>query len=784
MKFNLTILIFLLPLAMMSQKKSSLSFNNTPLIDVIFELEKKFDIKLSFNSELITNQVITFKNEEALLESVFNAIERQIEIEFVKVTNRYYSIKNQVPLDLSKIQNLDKIVISEYLTSGVEKKRDGSIVLSPSSLGILPGLTEPDVLQSLQLLPGIQSPTETASGLYVRGGTPDQNLILWDGIKMYHSGHFFGMISAFNPYITKDVKLYTSGTRAKYGGRISSVIDITSSNIIPKSIEAGIGFNMTHADAYMKVPLSDKVAIIASARRSFNDVLESITFKNISKRVFQNTRISDGRKSFDDDDITPLRDLFYFSDVTLKAIIEPSKKDKITISNLFTKNKLDFGFEIQEITLISRDKLDIKNQGTSISWHHNSSKAFSYNVDMYNSNFDLDYAGEDFIDQIQKQNNVEDFGISFNTDWSINTSNKLSLGYQLSSNKIRYLFEYIETDTNNLQEITAFEDSETNNTHSFYADYQYKLNNRIGVNIGFRSNYISALDKLFYEPRLYIQTRLNTNLNFKVSLEKIHQAISQIVEFDTPGFELENQIWALADGESIPILKSFQVTSGFAFIKNGWKFDLDGYYKKINGLTSLTKGFDNEENIDFFEGKSNILGLDILIKKKVNNYRTWLSYSLINNEFTFDNINEGNPFPGNFDIKHHFSWSHSYLWNGFNFSLGWKVRTGTPYTNALGLTFIEDDFPEINYSKTNGLRLPNYSRIDFSTTYKFSFSKNKKWKGKLGFSLLNVTNKKNVLGRSFKIGSSFDGVDDNYSLQEVNKYALGITPNLVFRVEF
>jgi len=131
----------------------------------------------------------------------------------------------------------------------------------------LPGLTEPDVLQSIQLLPGVQSPTETAAGIYIRGGTPDQNLVLWDGIKIYHSGHFFGTISAFNPYITEDVKLYKSGTKARYGNRISGVIDITSDYDIPEKIEGGFGSNMTHADAYLSATIGKSSAVIISARR-------------------------------------------------------------------------------------------------------------------------------------------------------------------------------------------------------------------------------------------------------------------------------------------------------------------------------------------------------------------------------------------------------------------------------------------------------------------------------------------------------------------------------------
>ncbi len=772
----------------MSQQTASLVYDTTLLNDIIIDLETKFDIKLSFNSDLIQNQLVTFQKEDATLEDIITAIEGQTNIRFVKITKRYYNIIPQKLLDLSTTQTLDEVVINEYLTSGINKKKGGAIVFSPSSLGILPGLTEPDVLQSLQLLPGVQSPSETASGLYIKGGTPDQNLILWDGIKMYHSGHFFGMISAFNPYITKDVKLYTSGTSAKYGSRISSVIDITSSKNIPKTTEGGFGFNLTHADAYIKIPLSNKVAVIASARRSFNDVLESITFKNISKRVFQNTKISDGKKIFEGDDVKQNADLFYFLDYTVKAIIKPSKKDEITVSNLFTKNKLDYGFSIEEIKQLSSDRLNIHNHGTSLSWGHNSSEALSYNFKGYFSNYNLDYIGVDAIGESYKTttsraNDVTDLGLSFNTTWKINTSNTLGLGYQLSSNEINSLIGYNDKFGEQPEQKGVLENNQANNTHSIYADYKYKLGNIFEMNIGLRANYISAFKKAFFEPRLYLQTRLNRNLNFKVSLERINQAVSQIVELGFDNFGLENQIWVLADGEDVPILKSFQLTSGFAFSKKGWKVDVDGYIKNIDGLSSLTRGFSSENN-NFSIGKSKVLGVDVLIKKKINNYRTWLSYSLISNKFTFQDIDEGKPFPGNFDIRNHVTWSHSYLLRGFNFSLGWNLRSGIPFTKAIGILEEEGVTPQVNYGKTNLERLPSYSRLDFSVTYKFNFSESQKWKGKLGLSLLNITDTQNLLGKQYKVSSVFDGEKEVNSLQEINKYSLGVTPNIVFRVEF
>ncbi len=791
MKFILTVFIIICSLQVMPQKRISFVYNNTPLNDVIIELEKEFNIKLSFNSKLVENQFITFQSEDVLLESVLHAIEGQTNIKFFRVSERYYIIKNQQPINLSTIQRLEEVVVNEYLTSGILKKKDGSILLLPRNLGILPGLTEPDVLQSLQLFPGIQSPSEKASGLYVRGGTPDQNLILWDGIKMYHSGHFFDMISAFNPYITEKVKFYKAGTKAKYGSRISSVIDITSFNEIPKKIEGGFGFNLLHADFYIKAPISKKIAIVASARRSFTDAYKSITFKNISKRIFQNTKISDGKKTFQAGSINFLTERFYFIDYTMKVILRPNNKDKITFSNIYNRNELDNEFSGQ-FDQSTSDNIDINNRGSSILWNHNYNRAFSHTLQAYYSNFDLDYSGlsyneneEVILYQTIKKNMVHDFGISFNTNWKINKKNKLGLGYQLSSNKIHYELEFGNQLKSNVFEIETFKDKNTNYNHAPYVDYEYKNSDKFVLNAGLRSNYMSTFKRFFFEPRVYFKVQITPHLKFKSSIERLHQEVSQIVEFETKDFGLENQIWVLADGVNIPILKSSQLTGGFLFKKNGWHVDIDGYVKRVKGITSLTRGFDNnKENESFFQGKSNVLGLDILVKKKIDNYRTWLSYSFINNKFTFKEINEGNPFPGNFDIRHHLTWSHSYSWNNFNVSLGWNLRTGTPYTKALNVVQEAANF-DANYSKTNSDRLPVYNRLDISAFYKFNFSAKKKWKAKIGLSILNVTNNNNLLGRSYKEFSLVeDGLTTGTVFQEVDKFSLGITPNVSFRLKF
>ena len=162
-------------------------------------------------------------------------------------------------------QQLDEVVVFKFLTTGLTKQTDGSITVNTEDFGILPGLLEPDVLQTVQALPGIKSIDETVSDINIRGGTNDQNLILWDDIKMYQSGHFFGLISAFNPYLTEHVTIIKDGTSAEYGDGVSGIISMQSKNKIEGNFFGGAGFNMISADVHGQVGISEKLALQFSA---------------------------------------------------------------------------------------------------------------------------------------------------------------------------------------------------------------------------------------------------------------------------------------------------------------------------------------------------------------------------------------------------------------------------------------------------------------------------------------------------------------------------------------
>lgn len=770
------LILFLSTFLVNSQER--FAFQNTPLAQIMADLEDRFDIRFSYKSNLLEGQNFSY-DKSVKLKDFLNAISEEKNLEFIFLGTENVVIKSS--FDISFDANaLDEVVlVTEYLTAGFDQnKKDGSITLSPNKLGVLPGLTDPDVLQSLQLLLGISSPTESASNLHIRGGTPDQNLILYDGIKIYHQGHMFGMISPFNPYVVENVNVFRSGTKARFGDRIAGVIDINSLDEVPKKISGGAGLNFLHADAFIKVPFQeDKVGLVFSARRSINDIANLPTFNSFSDKVFQNTKIELVNDAFIEEELEVLDEQFTFLDVNAKLIITPDDFNKISVSGLFVDNSLNYA-NIDFDNDGSRDQLDLTNSGVSAQWEYNPKGNWNLDSSIRYSAFDSEYDFTEIInglddDFFNNTNSVRDLGIQVQGGYSFNKNVKTFVGYEFVNYDVSYLYSFNDSG------MVENEDFNSNlSGHNLYAEGQFKLNDFF-LRSGFRVTSYTSTGELFFEPRLYANYQVSDSFKLKASAEIKNQAISQIVSFDFNELGLGNTTWVLFDEEEdVPVLNNKQFTFGFFLKKSGWKLDVEGYYKKVTGLTSFTRGFGssstNTED-DFYTGNSTIRGVDVLLKKKINRFRTWLGYSYSKNDFEFPEVQGGN-FPGNFDQRHILSWSGSYKYQQFQFSLGWQFATGRPFTQAIG-----NDDDEIVYASQNAVRLGNYHKLDFSGFYDFHLDTNNQVKARLGLSVINLYNRDNVIDKTFVIEDNDFGND---TILERTNVGLGITPNLVFRIYF
>ncbi len=740
---------------------------------------------LSYASVLIKDAnegVISDENGFFILEKIDK--NSSITIQYVGYAEKTIPVATFKKSDCQRIRlitestALEEVLIIEYITKGLGKNIDGSLGILNEELGILPGLIEPDIFQSLQLIPGISSPDETATGIQIRGGSPDQNLILWDNIKMYNTGHFFGLISAFNPHVVSSTKVFKGGADPKYGDRVSGVIDISSDTEVPEKLNGGLGVNGTHADLFLKTPIGKKVGLVLSGRRAYTDYFETPTYSAYFDKVFQNTKITDVLNPIDLEDDDEIEEEvsdnnFFFYDTSVKLIADVSKNDKIQVSGIYTKN--DLAFEINNEEDLLTDDLTIRNEGASFSWTGVKSNRFHHSLkgyySKYNSNYQFTERQEmEIEEQSIRKNTVEDIGFDLDLTYDINKKNSVTIGYQFSNNEVFY----------NITRDSDFEtpinerDLVKNSANSIFANYKFSSKNKGLVNLGIRASHYSIVNELYAEPRINIEYPITKTLRIKATGELRYQPISQLVEFEDTQLRLENSLWIHSDNEEIPLLESTQFSGGLLFSKNNWNFEIDGYYKRIDGLTSLTNGFNNINN-ELSTGKSNIIGLDILLKKRFKNFRTWIGYTFNDVEYTFSEI-QAESFPGNNDITHNFRLSSTLELNNWEFSLGWIWRSGAPFTDA---DLINED---IEFGTPNALNMPEYHRLDASLIYRFDINTNKKWRGQIGASILNVYDRQVPISISYRADENID--TGNIELDVIRQESLGITPNFIFRLYF
>ena len=671
-------------------------------------------------------------------------------------------------------QQLEEVVVYQFLTKGLVKEFDASITMNTDEFGILPGLIEPDVLQTIQALPGIKSIDETVSDINIRGGSNDQNLILWDGIKMYQSGHFFGLISAFNPFLTNKVTLIKNGTSAQYGDGVSGIIDMRTNNELTNDFYGGAGFNLISGDIHGQVPLGKKLALQFSGRRAFTDFLSTNTFSNFFAKAFLNNQVKDGLSQnlgIERDDS------FYFYDFTGKVLYDINTDQKLRFSFININNFLDYS----ELDLNTNDttssELDQTNYSFGGSLESKWSNKFSTFLNTYYSNYNLDAVNIDATGQqiFSQRNTVKELALRLNTAFRLNKNLDWLNGYQLT-----------ETSITNFTDITepSFNSSVTDiiKAHAYFSELNYTSENeKLHLRGGARLNYYDnpgAFNEIVIEPRLNINYSFTRELKAMLQGEYKSQATNQVIDLEQNFLGIEKRRWILSDGVKLPITKSKQISLGINYDASDLYVGLEGFYKEVNGINTSTQGFENQNqfNIEGDVGRYDIKGIEFLINKKTTNYSIWASYAYNLNDYTFNTVVPPN-FPNNFDIRHTATFAGTYTINKFKIGIGLNYRTGKPFTAPDSDNPIDNSsFPaKINYSPANSDRLTEYIRADASALYNFEI--NSDIKASAGISVLNFTDRQNLLNTYYQI-------NDLNLIETVESYSLGLTPNFSFRLKF
>jgi hypothetical protein len=674
-----------------------------------------------------------------------------------------------------RYQELQEVVVYKFLTTGLSKEADGSIQMDPSEFGLLPGLTEPDVLQSIQALPGIKSIDETVSDINIRGGTNDQNLLLWDGIKMYQSGHFFGLISAFNPYLTESVQVIKNGSSALYGDGVSGIISMQTFDQVERTYFGGGGFNLISADVYSHIPITDRMAFQFSARRSVTDFLNTPTYSQFSDRAFQDTQISSPVRDASDR-ISEREENFYFYDFTGKLLYDLGDRHHLRMNFLYIANDLSYTETLSADDSQNRSILDQTNIAFGGRLESDWNASLTTHFSAYHTEYELDsdLFTESSGQELYQLNQVNENALKTHLYYRFSELLHWQAGYQ-----------FLETGITNTTEVNQppFVSRIKNllYAHALFAEWRYQgPEKRLLTRAGLRLNYLynpGDLSEFYLEPRLSLHYKLTDHLGLEFLGELKNQATHQIVDLEQNFLGIEKRRWVLADGENLPVARSRQASLGLHFDRGFWLASLEGFYKEVDGISTDTQGFQNEDQFNGELGRYRVHGVEALLNYKTTSWSSWLSYAFNRNDYTFQGL-QPPTFPNNLDIRHTVTLGLNYSYEQLKMGLGLNYRTGRPFTEPLPPPDDIDTsvFPaHINYSEPNSSRLPEYFRMDASMTYSFSVSETVR--ASLGASVLNLTGRRNVLNTYYRL-------NDQDQIERIESISLGLTPNASFRIWF
>lgn len=663
-----------------------------------------------------------------------------------------------------QFQNLSEVIVSNYITNGINKLNDGSFEINFSNFGILPGLVEADVLQSVQAFPGIQSSNETVSNINIRGGTHDQNLILWDDIKMYQSGHFFGLISMYNPQITHKVTLTKNGTDASHTDGVSGTISMKTESQINSKFRGNIGINFTDVNGFADVPIGKNSSLQFAARKSINDFFETPTYKAFFERISQNTEVQNNTSNITNSDKS-----FDFYDTSLRWIYNISDKDYLRVNFINVSNELQFNENtiLDGETESKQSNVSQNSIAEGIYYKRIWNNKVQTTTEFYETDYKLKAVNANILEsqRFLQENQVSESSFKLDIHYKFNEIFSILNGYH-----------FVETQIINLDDVDnpLFREkiSEVVRTHGVFSQFNYRSESKnTNLDLGIRVNYIEKFNKTILEPRLSFNQRFLNYFTLEVLGEFKHQNTSQIINFQNDFLGIEKRRWQLSNDKDIPIIKSKQISIGLNYSHRGWLVSADGYYKKVDGITSQSQGFLNQYEFVKSDGSYEVIGLDLLIRKSFYKFDSWLSYSYMDNTYVFNDF-EPYPFPNNFDINHSVSLGTTFTSNSLKIAAGFNWHSGKPTTVPKEGNEIVDG--EINFGEPNMATLKDYFRVDLSALYNFKLGN--KTEANIGVSIWNVLDTKNIINNYYRV---IDG-----EVNEIQQISLGFTPNVVLRVFF
>jgi hypothetical protein len=635
-----------------------------------------------------------------------------------------------ININLTGSTVLDEVVVNASKADAIHEITKMSSVSVPiEQIKALPAFFgETDVLRVLQLMPGVSAGSEGSTGLYVRGGGPDQNLILLDGVPVYNASHLFGFFSVFNADAINHVELIKGGFPARYGGRLSSVIDINMKDGNMKEVKGEGSVGLIAAKTTVEGPITkDKTSFIFSARRTYIDVLARPFIEAA------NNGTSAG---------------YYFYDLNLKVNHIINSKNRLYLSTYAGDDKAYSRYKDSFNNVTTKEEFGLRwgNIITAARWNHvinpklfaNFTATFSrYRFTVFDKFNETDAQPGQPIETDFYENRyisgIRDWALKADFDWIPNPNHYIRFG----SSAIAHRFSPGVLAYRSSEEADTTLGAKSTNAQEFfvYAEDDWKVSEVLKFNIGIHAAGFQVENVWYYslQPRLSSRFLLRDDLSLKASYSTMTQFIHLLTN---AGIGLPTDLWVPSTARVKP-QQSWQAAIGLAkTFKGTYEISLEGYYKEMtniieykDGASFIQLGEDWQDQVAI-NGFGESYGTELLLQKKVGRVTGWLGYTLSWTNRQFDDINFGKEFPYRYDNRHDINVAVTHEWNKrMDFSMAWVYTSGNAVTLPLALyqTVGTNDFVYTDdieyYEGRNASRMRDYHRLDIS----FSWWKNKKW---------------------------------------------------------
>ena len=676
----------------------------------------------------------------------------------------------------------------------VEKTETSVIEVPIEQIKTIPALLgEVDIIKAIQLLPGVQS-SEGTSGFYVRGGGPDQNLILLDGVPVYNASHLGGIFSVFNADAIKSVRLTKGGFPARFGGRLSSVLQIDMKEGNSKEFKGDASIGLISSKFTFEGPIiKDKTSFIISARRTYLDLIVAPFLPSTT-------------------DLT-----LYFYDLNAKINHKISKKDRIYLSAYSGKDKLGVDFSESFVDQITNEQSSLNfelgygNLTSTLRWNHLFSdklfsnttltySRYSFNTDFgVNSTYTTNNETEIWDVNFGYLSGIEDLGARIDFDFIPNPNHEIKFGTSYTNHNFfpgettLSINETLPDASQNFSLDTTlnFSGNTIADELSFYLEDNFKINNRLKANLGIHLGYYNTdrsnsifKNNISFQPRASVRYLINDKWSVKGSYAEMTQNI-HLLSNSSIGFP--SDIWVPAT-DTVPSQKSKQWAGNISteFSNGEYELSLEGYYKTMSNLITYKAGYSNLSSTESWEnsvetgGIGESYGLELFLQKKKGRTTGWIGYTLSWTNRKFDNINFGEWYPYKFDRRHDFSLVFSHEFNEkWDAGLTWVYGTGNaitfPQAIYLGTPNNGNDVVDVveSYGTRNSTRLDAYHRLDlgFNKTVK-----KKRITKILSFGAYNAYSRKNP----FFAYLTYEG--GNRVAKQVSLFP--VIPSISYRIKF